>query len=136
VSSCSHALCILFFSLLCSVHHVHSMRYSCACSSLCQCSALGLFTTSPLPHNMAHKRIKKLFFVMHLFYTPIPLHDHHGNSLSSLAVMLNVFIISGHYPEIPWLLWKSQLFVIPVSYNQSSLAYLSSKPLPSCDHRR
>jgi hypothetical protein len=36
---------------------------------------------------------------MHVFDMLSPLHDHHGNSSSSLAVMPNVFIISGHFPE-------------------------------------
>jgi hypothetical protein len=41
------------------------------------------------------------------------------NSSSSLVVILNMFIISGRYPKIPWLLWQSQLFFFSVSYSQS-----------------
>jgi hypothetical protein len=59
------------------------------------------------------------FFILHVFLTPNPLPDHHNNSSSSLVVILNLFIISGHYPKIIWLLWQSQLFVFSVKYSQS-----------------
>jgi hypothetical protein len=77
-----------------------------------------------------------IFYVLHVFLTQIHLPDHHSNSSSSLAVILNLFIISGRYPNILWLLWQSQLFIFSVSYSQSLLDSFSFKPLPSRDHRR
>jgi hypothetical protein len=76
-------------------------------------------------------------------------HDHHHNSSSSLAVLLpvssssvvvmlrflslsgsrdsssslslpNLFIITGRYPEIPWLIWQSRLFVFSVDHPEAS----------------
>jgi hypothetical protein len=47
-----------------------------------------------------------LFSVLHIFITPSPLLDNTHNSSSSLVVILSLFVISGHYPEILWLLWQ------------------------------
>jgi hypothetical protein len=125
----------LFFCILCSVCHVNSMHYASACSSLRHCSTLQVVHCVSSVRGLTDQRINFLFSVLHLFHTPSPLHDHHGNSSSSLVVILNAFIISGRFPEILWLLWQSQLFIFSVSYSQSSLASLASKPLPSRDHR-
>jgi hypothetical protein len=54
-----------------------------------------------------------------LSHAKFSLPDHHDSSSSSLVVILNLFIISGCYPKIPWLLWQSQLFVFSVNYSQS-----------------
>jgi hypothetical protein len=66
---------------------------------------LWLCTTS---HSTPHAAISEkltIFSVLCVFLTPIPLLDHHSNSSFSMVVILNLFIISGHYPNILWLLW-------------------------------
>jgi hypothetical protein len=77
-----------------------------------------------------------ILFVMHVFLMSSPLLDHYSNSSSSLAVILYLFIISGSYPKILWLLCLSQLFIFSISYSQSIMASLASNPLPSHDHRQ
>jgi hypothetical protein len=107
-----------------------------ACSSPHHGSPLlVMHSISSYPHASLLEKLT-IFFVLHDFLTPSPLPNHHSNSSSSLAVILNLFIISGRYPKILWLLWQSQLFIFSVSYSQSLLASLASKPLPSHDHRR
>jgi hypothetical protein len=76
-------------------------------------------TQSHSTHMHNSRKNHTPFFVLHVFLTPNPLPDHHNNSSSSLVVMMNLFIISGLYPKILWLLWQSQLFVFSVSYSQS-----------------
>jgi hypothetical protein len=106
-----------------------------AFSSLCHGSPLQVMHyVSSYPHASLSKKTHSLLCSACLSH-PSSLPDHHHNSSSSLVVILNLFIISGRYPKIPWLLWQSQLFVFSVSYNQSFLASLASKPLPSRDHR-
>jgi hypothetical protein len=135
VSSCSH-ICTFYSS---TFYALYTMSILCTMPlHVLHCATLlpfRLFIASHSPLNVASNQINTLFYVLHIFYTSSPLHDHHGNSLYSMAVMLNVFIIRGHLLEIPWLFWQSQLFIFSGSYNQSSLASLASKPIPSRDHQ-
>jgi hypothetical protein len=119
-SSTFYALCTM--SILCAMppHALH-----CATVLL-----FRLFTTYHPPHSVASNRINTLFSVLHIFSRLSPLHDHHNNSSSSLAVMLNVFIISGCFLRFLdfsgslnsssslsvttsrlWLLWLLSLFL-------------------------
>jgi hypothetical protein len=128
-SFCFYALLFFFLctTLLCSASLQHFM--------LC---VLHLYILIPYLFLQTCITLKKkklcILFVLHIFLTSSPLPDHHLNSSSSLVVMLSLFIISGRYPNILWLLWKSQLFIFSVSYSQSIMASLASKPLPSRDH--
>jgi hypothetical protein len=63
-------------------------------------------TQSHSTHMHNYRKSTPIFFVLHVFLTSSPLPDHHSNSSSSLVVMLYLFIISGHYPKILWLLWQ------------------------------
>jgi hypothetical protein len=68
------------------------------------------------------------------------------DSSAPLAITLKLFEFSGGYTQCvhhQWALYRflsfsaqSKLFVFSVSYNQSIMASLASKPLPSRDHRR
>jgi hypothetical protein len=118
----------------CSTYLLPFMLYvASACSSPHHGSPLlVMHSISSYPHASLLEKLT-IFSVLHVFLTPSPLPDHHSNSSSSLVVILNLFIINGHYPNIIWLLWQSQLFVFSVIYSQSLLASLASKPLPSCD---
>jgi hypothetical protein len=125
---CSACISVFLLTLLCSF--CSSTFYAlCTMSILCamplhalHCTTVlpfRLFTASHPTHNIANKKKLSSLLCSACLSHASPLHDHHRNSSSSLAVMLNVFIISGHYPEILWLLWQSQLFVFSVSYSQS-----------------
>jgi hypothetical protein len=114
---CSSSASFNFYALLfssCTQHHRFSaslLRFIlCATSTyylLCHISLLQIMhCISSCPHASPSKK-HSLFFVLHVFLTSIPLPDHHPNSSYSLAVILNLFIISGCYLEILWLLWKS-----------------------------
>jgi hypothetical protein len=90
-----------------------------ACSSLRHRSPLQIIhCVSPYPHASPSKK-HTLLSVMHVFLSPSSLPYHHYNSSSSLVVIMNLFIINGHYPKISWLLWKLKLFVFSVSYSQT-----------------
>jgi hypothetical protein len=119
----------LLFFLLCSVLPLHALHLP-----LISPSGYALCLILPTCITFEKNSLSSLFCMSFSHSSPLP--DHHSNSSSSLVVILNLFIISGRYPKILWLLWQSQLFVFSVSYNQSFLASLASKPLPSRDHRR
>jgi hypothetical protein len=110
----------LFFYLFCSVLHLHSMH----------CASSMLFRSCSLPPSTRMHNYEKtpLFSVLHIFIMPSPLPDNSRNSSSSLAVILSLFVISGRYPEILWLLWQcdpsSSLLQLSFSdsYRRSSLS--------------
>jgi hypothetical protein len=121
--------------LLCSTSILCS--FSCSCTlTLCSTSLLPLYAlcclcmlyVAPListsgmywshsthMHNYRKITLSSLFCMS--FSPRVLLPDHHSNSSSSLVVILNLFIISGRYLEILWLLWQSQLFVFSGSYS-------------------
>jgi hypothetical protein len=80
-------------SMLCAMP-LHALHYATI-------FPFRLFTLSHPTRTMANERINNLFFVLHLFYTPSPLDDHHGNSTTLLVVTPSLFIINIHYGNIP-----------------------------------
>ena len=134
-------LSFLFLFLIC-------IFVLCLSSTLYALCIISILCTTPLlcvlaaAHNILQpawltlNRRNHLFYVLCIFIMPNPPPDHTPNSSFSLVILLNLFFISGRYPEILWILWQSQFFIVFANYSQSFLASLASNPLPSCDHRR
>jgi hypothetical protein len=94
-----------FFYALCSVPYFHSMCYA---SFVCFSS----FTQHASTHiNQTQQKQPSLLCFVNIYHAKsVP--DHAPNSLFSLAFILRLFFISGHYPEMFWLFWKLQYLTL------------------------
>jgi hypothetical protein len=105
-----------FYALLFSscAQHTILFIFSSAFYNLCCLCMIFFHHGSPLqimhyvssfPHASPLKRDLGSS-ILHVFLMPSSLCDHHCNSSYSLAVIMSLFIISGCYAKILWLLWQ------------------------------